>query len=80
MGTLPVRGYCLESTAMSNRFSDLRRSEKNAARLAVLASESYLRKWRRGWDSNPRMEVLQTSPLGHLGTAPLFSTAPRHRR
>src|SRR6266853_5564438 len=20
--------------------------------------------WRRGWDSNPRMEVLQTSPLG----------------
>src|SRR6185437_6294789 len=26
--------------------------------------------WRRGWDSNPRMEVLQTSPLGHLGTAP----------
>jgi hypothetical protein len=28
--------------------------------------------WRRGWDSNPRMEVLQTSPLGHLGTAPNF--------
>ena len=28
--------------------------------------------WRRGWDSNPRMEVLQTSPLGHLGTAPSF--------
>ncbi len=28
------------------------------------------KKWRRGWDSNPRMEVLQTSPLGHLGTAP----------
>jgi hypothetical protein len=28
------------------------------------------RVWRRGWDSNPRMEVLQTSPLGHLGTAP----------
>src|SRR6202008_528363 len=28
--------------------------------------------WRRGWDSNPRMEVLQTSPLGHLGTAPGF--------
>ena len=26
--------------------------------------------WRRGWDLNPRMEVLQTSPLGHLGTAP----------
>src|SRR5579885_3386648 len=26
--------------------------------------------WRRGWDSNPRMEVLQTSPLGQLGTAP----------
>ena len=26
--------------------------------------------WRRGWDSNPRMEVLQTSPLGRLGTAP----------
>jgi len=28
--------------------------------------------WRRGWESNPRMEVLQTSPLGHLGTAPNF--------
>src|SRR5215475_5443242 len=28
--------------------------------------------WRRGWDSNPRMEVLQTSPLGRLGTAPDF--------
>ena len=28
--------------------------------------------WRRGWDSNPRMEVLQTSPLGRLGTAPGF--------
>src|SRR6266481_805730 len=27
--------------------------------------------WRRGWDSNPRMMVLQTIPLGHLGTAPL---------
>jgi len=26
--------------------------------------------WRRGWDSNPRVEVLQTSPLNHLGTAP----------
>src|SRR5271168_881183 len=26
--------------------------------------------WRRGWESNPRMEVLQTSPLNHLGTAP----------
>src|SRR5713101_4034880 len=30
------------------------------------------RDWRRGWDSNPRMEVLQTSPLGLLGTAPLL--------
>src|SRR3981081_2909326 len=30
--------------------------------------------WRRGWDSNPRMEVLQTSPLGHLGTAPFLIT------
>jgi hypothetical protein len=28
--------------------------------------------WRRGWELNPRMEVLQTSPLGHLGTAPEF--------
>src|SRR2546426_11153546 len=27
--------------------------------------------WRRGRDSNPRMMVLQTIPLGHLGTAPL---------
>jgi hypothetical protein len=26
--------------------------------------------WRRGWDLNPRMEVLQTSPLDLLGTAP----------
>src|SRR6202167_5975244 len=26
--------------------------------------------WRRGWDLNPRVEVLQTSPLNHLGTAP----------
>jgi hypothetical protein len=32
--------------------------------------------WRRGWDSNPRMEVLQTSPLGHLGTAPFPITQP----
>ena len=31
---------------------------------------TFLESWRRGWDSNPRMEVLQTSPLGHLGTAP----------
>src|SRR2546427_9897014 len=29
--------------------------------------------WRRGWDLNPRMEVLQTSPLGLLGTAPRCS-------
>ncbi len=28
--------------------------------------------WRRGWELNPRMEVLQTSPLGLLGTAPEF--------
>ena len=28
------------------------------------------KRWRRGWDLNPRMEVLQTSPLGLLGTAP----------
>src|SRR5713226_1250459 len=28
--------------------------------------------WRRGRESNPRMMVLQTIPLGHLGTAPLF--------
>lgn len=26
--------------------------------------------WRRGWDLNPRVEVLQTSPLNLLGTAP----------
>jgi hypothetical protein len=26
--------------------------------------------WRRGRESNPRMMVLQTIPLGHLGTAP----------
>ena len=31
--------------------------------------------WRRGRDSNPRMMVLQTIPLGHLGTAPLFCYA-----
>ena len=29
------------------------------------------RRWRRGWELNPRIEVLQTSPLGLLGTAPL---------
>jgi hypothetical protein len=28
--------------------------------------------WRRGSESNRRMMVLQTIPLGHLGTAPLF--------
>ncbi len=28
--------------------------------------------WRRGWDSNPRIKVLQTFPLGHLGTAPNY--------
>ena len=37
--------------------------------------------WRRGWELNPRMEVLQTSPLGLLGTAPGFriiaNLAPR---
>ena len=37
-----------------------------------VARSSAERSWRRGWDSNPRMEVLQTSPLGHLGTAPNF--------
>ena len=26
--------------------------------------------WRRGWDLNPRMTVLQTAPLDHLGTTP----------
>jgi hypothetical protein len=26
--------------------------------------------WRRGSDSNRRVMVLQTIPLGHLGTAP----------
>ena len=34
--------------------------------------------WRRGWESNPRMEVLQTSPLGHLGTAPQFLSIANH--
>ena len=29
--------------------------------------------WRRGSESNRRMMVLQTIPLGHLGTAPLFA-------
>jgi hypothetical protein len=28
--------------------------------------------WRRGSDSNRRVMVLQTIPLGHLGTAPLL--------
>jgi hypothetical protein len=28
--------------------------------------------WRRGWESNPRIVVLQTTALGHLATAPLF--------
>jgi len=49
----------------------------NVPKLGILAKKRKLQStdskreaWRRGWDSNPRMEVLQTSPLGHLGTAP----------
>jgi hypothetical protein len=38
----------------------------------LITSVPLTESWRRGWDSNPRMEVLQTSPLGHLGTAPNF--------
>jgi hypothetical protein len=33
-------------------------------------------KWRRGSDSNRRVMVLQTIPLGHLGTAP-YSLCPK---
>ena len=47
--------------------------DRVAAPLATRIRFLYLvrgRFWRRGWDSNPRMEVLQTSPLGLLGTAP----------
>src|SRR6266436_1843526 len=40
--------------------------KKRRSKSQILKREN----WRRGWDSNPRMEVLQTSPLGHLGTAP----------
>ena len=40
--------------------------KKHRSKSQILKREN----WRRGWDSNPRMEVLQTSPLGHLGTAP----------
>jgi hypothetical protein len=36
----------------------------------IASGLSEMESWRRGWDSNPRMEVLQTSPLGLLGTAP----------
>src|SRR6267378_4117465 len=32
--------------------------------------------WRRGWDLNPRVMVLQTIPLDHLGTAPLSLLCP----
>ena len=42
--------------------------KKHSSNSQILKREN----WRRGWDSNPRMEVLQTSPLGHLGTAPNF--------
>ena len=38
------------------------------------------KEWRRGWDSNPRMEVLQTSPLGLLGTAPNVRQYIENRR
>ena len=40
------------------------------SRIALTDSFHCRKLWRRGWESNPRMEVLQTSPLGHLGTAP----------
>jgi hypothetical protein len=37
---------------------------------AVERQEAERESWRRGWDLNPRVEVLQTSPLDLLGTAP----------
>lgn len=36
--------------------------------------------WRRGWDLNPRVEVLQTSPLDLLGTAPWEIEYSENRR
>ncbi len=38
-----------------------------------VAKDPSVENWRRGWDLNPRMEVLQTSPLNLLGTAPLVT-------
>src|ERR1700687_4438631 len=35
---------------------------QSAQRAQVKSALSVLKCWRRGWDSNPRMEVLQTSP------------------
>ena len=40
---------------------------------------SYTTIWRIGWDSNPRITVLQTAPLSHLGTYPMSGTACRAR-
>src|SRR6266513_2761792 len=54
--------------AKSRCFAGLRKLTSNRHSLLAVAT------WRRGWDSNPRMEVLQTSPLGRLGTAPFLIT------
>src|SRR5271155_4701100 len=47
---------------------------------AVPGEKTERKIWRRGWDSNPRMEVLQTSPLGLLGTAPCGNAVYRKRK
>ena len=41
-----------------------------ATHLLESGSDIRSKKWRRRWDSNPRMSVLQTDALGHLATPP----------
>src|SRR5258705_10769109 len=43
------------------------------------APRSGLRSCRRRWDLNPRMEGLQTSPLGLLGTGPDATSITKRR-
>ena len=62
----PFRFPCMSDT-IAIRIKDQKISDQALTLETGLTS---LESWRRGWESNPRMEVLQTSPLGHLGTAP----------
>ena len=61
---IPLRKRSTLTWTMINLFP------REAPLLSEKENDGTSKTWRRGWDSNPRMEVLQTSPLGHLGTAP----------